>query len=403
MQVLQDGMRRWSGEEAGRGQQICAALLLGAPSVAGLNLEGPQSVLQALGVLAAIVTVHECGHFSMARLLGIHVTQFAIGFGPKLVKYQAKGVEYSLRVIPLGGFVGFPDDDPNSSFSPDDPDLLKNRSIRDRALVISAGIIANIIFAYSVLFAQAQTVGLLEQKFRPGVLIPEVMLSSSGAKAGLKGGDVVVAVNGSSLGSEEAAVYELVDSIKKSPGKVMAFELQRGEQTVNIQVIPDRSFDGSGKIGVQLSPNVDTRRVRTKSVLDAAKYAWFEFARLTNVVVDGLRQIVFNFAQTADKLSGPVAIVAVGAEVARSDSAGLFQFAAIVNINLAVVNVLPLPALDGGYLALIMLEAFRGGKKLPDGVEQGIMSSGILLLLAIGVVLMVRDTLNLGFLQEMRL
>lgn len=125
-----------------------------------------------------------------------------------------------------------------------------------------------------------------------------------------------------------------------------------------------------------------------------------EFMRLTNTVTDGLKQVFFNFAQTADKLSGPVAIVAVGAEVARSDIAGLFQFAAIVNINLAVVNILPLPALDGGYLFLIALEALRG-KKLPEGVEKGIMSSGILLLLAVGVVLMVRDTLNLGIVQQL--
>jgi RIP metalloprotease RseP len=90
-----------------------------------------------------------------------------------------------------------------------------------------------------------------------------------------------------------------------------------------------------------------------------------------------------------------VAIVAVGAEVARSDIAGLFQFAAIVNINLAVVNTLPLPALDGGYLLLLLIEAARGGKKIPQEIEQTVMSSGILLLLGLGVVLIVRDSINL--------
>jgi len=94
--------------------------------------------------------------------------------------------------------------------------------------------------------------------------------------------------------------------------------------------------------------------------------------------------------------------VAIGAEVARSSSeGGMFQFAAIVNLNLAVVNLLPLPALDGGYLALIALEAARGGKKLPYDVEQGIMSSGIALVFFLGMFLIVRDTLNLDFVQEM--
>jgi RIP metalloprotease RseP len=120
-----------------------------------------------------------------------------------------------------------------------------------------------------------------------------------------------------------------------------------------------------------------------------------DFARLTGVVTHGLSEIVLNFSNTVDQISGPVAIVAVGAQVARGDPAGVFQFASIININLAVVNLLPLPALDGGFLALLALEGARGGKKLPVEVEQAIMGSGLLLLIASGVVLLVRDTLNL--------
>lgn len=108
----------------------------------------------------------------------------------------------------------------------------------------------------------------------------------------------------------------------------------------------------------------------------------------------GLQQIVTNFEQTAEQVSGPVAIVAVGAEAARTDSAGLFQFAAILNINLAVVNILPLPALDGGYLLLLLVEAVRG-KRLPQNVENAVMASGLLLLTGLGFTLIVKDTLNL--------
>lgn len=377
-----------------------------AAAIPGLgNLEGPQSVLQALGVLAAIITVHEAGHFLAARLQGIHVTQFAIGFGPTLAKYKGKQVEYSLRAIPLGGFVAFPDDDPESMYTPDDPDLLKNRSIPERALVISAGVIANIMFAYSVLFGQVLTVGLLEQEFFPGVLIPEVIPSSAAARAGIQAGDVVAGVDGKLFGTKEASVFDLVDTIRDNPQKKLNFLVLRGressdEKLLTLQITPDRAPDGSGKIGVQLSPNATPHRVKAENLAEATVKATREFTRLFTIVTDGLKQVFLNFAQTADKLSGPVAIVAVGAEVAMSDIAGLFQFAAIVNINLAVVNLLPLPALDGGYLFLIALEALRG-KKLPDGVEQGIMSSGILLLLALGVVLMVRDTINLGIVQQM--
>jgi membrane-associated protease RseP (regulator of RpoE activity) len=378
-------------------------MILALPALAlPLGLEGPESVIQALAVLAAIITVHEAGHFLAARLQGIHVTKFAIGFGPMLAKYQGKKVEYSLRAFPLGGFVAFPDNDPESSFKPDDPYLLKNRPIPARALVISAGVLANILFAYTVLFSQVLTVGLVEQEYFPGVVVPEVIASSAAAKAGLQAGDVVTAVNGHKLvGLKEASVFELVDTIKANANHKLSFSVQRESATITLRVVPDKALDGSGRIGVQLAVNGKPHRVKAENLADATVRASKEFSRLLATVLAGLQQIFLNFAQTADKLSGPVAIVAVGAEVARADIAGLFQFAAIVNINLAVVNLLPLPALDGGYLALIALEALRGGKKLPDGIEQGIMSSGVLLLLALGVVLMVRDTINLGIVQQM--
>lgn len=115
---------------------------------------------------------------------------------------------------------------------------------------------------------------------------------------------------------------------------------------------------------------------------------------LPTMIDTGLQQIVTNFEQTAEQVSGPVAIVAVGAEAARTDSAGLFQFAAILNINLAVVNILPLPALDGGYLLLLLVEGVRG-KRLPQNVENAVMASGLLLLTGLGFTLIIKDTLNL--------
>ncbi|CAI0460454.1 unnamed protein product [Linum tenue] len=135
--------------------------------------------------------------------------------------------------------------------------------------------------------------------------------------------------------------------------------------------------------------------------MDAFNFSGREFVGLTYNVLDSLRQTVMNFSQTASKVAGPVAIIAVGAEVARSNVDGLYQFAALLNLNLAVINLLPLPALDGGSLALIAVEAARGGRKLPLEVEQRIMSSGITLVLLLGMFLIVRDTLNLDFIREM--
>ncbi|KAJ6319564.1 hypothetical protein OIU78_015059 [Salix suchowensis] len=197
------------------------------------------------------------------------------------------------------------------------------------------------------------------------------------------------------------AVSEVVGVIKRSPKNNVLLKVERGNQDFEIGVTPDESFDGTGKIGVQLSPNVKITKVVAKNISEAFNFAGKEFWGLSSNVVDSLKQTFLNFSQSASKVSGPVAIIAVGAEVARSNIDGLYQFAAVLNINLAVVNLLPLPALDGGSLALILIEAARGGRKLPLETEQRITSSGITLVILLGVYLIVRDTLNLDFIKDL--
>lgn len=361
-----------------------------------------ESVLEAAGVLTAIIIVHESGHFLAAYLQGIHVSKFAVGFGPILAKFNANNVEYSIRAFPLGGFVGFPDNDPESGIPVDDENLLKNRPILDRVIVISAGVVANIIFAFVIIFTQVLSVGLPVQETFPGVLVPEVRALSAASRDGLFPGDVVLSVDGNELPKTGPnVVSELVNVIKKSPKRNVLLKVARGDQQFEIGVIPDENYDGTGKIGVQLSPNVKISKVLPKNLLEAFRFTGKEFWGLSYNVLDSLKQTFFNFSQTASKVSGPVAIIAVGAEVARSNIDGLYQFAAVLNINLAVINLLPLPALDGGSLALILIEAARGGRKLPLEVEQRIMSSGIMLVLLLGLFLIVRDTLNLDIIKDM--
>jgi membrane-associated protease RseP (regulator of RpoE activity) len=365
------------------------------------SFEGPQSVLEAAAVLTAIIVVHESGHFLAASLQGIHVSKFAVGFGPILAKFNAKNVEYSIRAFPLGGFVGFPDNDPDSDIPVDDVNLLKNRPILDRIIVVSAGVIANVIFALVIIFVQILAVGLPVQEIFPGVNVPEVRPFSAASRDGLLSGDVILEVNGNKfLKPGPNSVSEVVDVIKSNPKKYVLLKVKRGGQDFEFRVTPDENFDGTGKIGVQLAPNIKLSKVRPKNVVEAVTFTAKEFWGLSSNVFDGLKQTFLNFSQSASKVSGPVAIIAVGAEVARSNIDGLYQFAAILNINLAIINLLPLPALDGGTLALILVEAARGGRKLPLEVEQRIMSSGIMLVLILGLYFIIRDTLNLDFFKE---
>jgi RIP metalloprotease RseP len=189
-------------------------------------------------------------------------------------------------------------------------------------------------------------------------------------------------------------VPDLVSTIKAHPNEQLMFTLQRGEEVLTLPATPSAGRDGKGAIGVSLLSHTFIKHTKPASLADAFAMTGAEFNRLGSTVLNGLKQIVTNFGSMSGQLSGPVAIVAAGSEIARTDVAGLFQFCAIVNINLAIVNMLPLPALDGGYLMLLLLEAARG-KKLPDGIEQGVMASGLLLMMMLGVGLTIRDTLNL--------
>jgi len=393
-----------------------AGLALGGAGVFGTNfqLDGPASSLEAVAVLASIIFVHECGHFFAARSQNIHVSKFSVGFGPNLLSYQGPEVEYSLRAIPLGGFVAFPDDDPDCPYPEDDPDLLRNRPTLDRALVVSAGVAANVAFALAILFAQVSTVGLVEQSYAPGVKVTSLLGTSAAREYGVRQGDVIVAVNGEALLPDKSAVARVVDAVRKSGSDPVRFEVNRREnvattapgvkvdtsqvkvESLSIVVTPNVSPSGEGRIGAQLEANAEVSKRVARDPAEAAGLAIREFARLTALVSKSLFSLVSDFDKAKENVSGPIAIVGVGAEVMRtSDLTGLCQFASVININLAVVNILPLPALDGGFLLLIAIEALRGGKKLPTEVEQSITASGVLLLLGSGMFLILRDTLNL--------
>ena len=179
------------------------------------------SVLAAISVVLLLIVVHELGHFAAARLQKIRVNRFSIGFGPTLLKYQGPETEYAIRAIPLGGYVGFPDDDPDSTIPPDDPNLLRNRPVLDRAIVISAGVIANLIFAYFLLVGQATTIGFQDINYRPGVLVPQLLAEaeSAAAKAGVEPGDIILKIDSIELADSAKALEDLRTAIQNSPNR----------------------------------------------------------------------------------------------------------------------------------------------------------------------------------------
>jgi membrane-associated protease RseP (regulator of RpoE activity) len=357
-------------------------------------------VLTALAILAGLIVVHEAGHFFAAVWQGIRVSGFSVGFGPALLQRQRRGVQFALRAIPLGGYVSFPDDDPSSAFPPDDPDLLRNRPLPQRALVIAAGVLANLLLAYLVLMAQGFTLGIPAGfSTSPGVLVSGVQPGQPAAKAGLKAGDRILKLDDQSVPGGQEAVAAFVQQIKESPQRPLQLQAERGGRTLSLTLTP-ADQGGIGRIGAQLQPFGTEAFRAPKGPFEPIRQANHDFFALTKRTVEGFVTLFTHFGETASQVSGPVKIVEMGASLASQGGSSLFLFAALISINLAVLNALPLPLLDGGQLALLLVEGLRG-RPVPERFHNAFMQSGFVLLVGLSLVLIVKDTSQLPMVQQL--
>ena len=357
-------------------------------------------VLTALAILAGLIVVHEAGHFFAAVWQGIRVSGFSVGFGPALLQRQRRGVRFALRAIPLGGYVSFPDDDEASPFPPDDPDLLRNRPVPQRALVIAAGVLANLLLAFLVLVAQGYLVGIPAGfSTSPGVLVSGVQPGQAAARAGLHAGDRILALNGQTVAGGSEAVSALVSQIKAAPQRPLQLRAERGGRAINLTLVP-ADQGGVGRIGAQLQPFGSEAFRAAKGPLEPFRQASRDFVVLTRRTVAGFFTLFTHFGETASQVSGPVKIVEMGASLASQGGSSLFLFAALISINLAVLNALPFPLLDGGQFALLLVEALRG-RPLPERFQNAFTQSGFVLLLGLSVVLIVKDTSQLPLVQQL--
>lgn len=355
------------------------------------------AALEAISVLAILILVHELGHFIAARTQGIYVDRFSLGFGPVIWKYQGSQTEYAIRAFPLGGFVGFPDDDPNSPIPPNEPNLLRNRPILDRAIVISAGVIANLIFAYLMLCLQLGIVGI--PQYQPGVVVKPANEQSIAYQAGIRDGDIILAFDGQKLPANSTSADLLKTEIQSHPHQQIELEIQRQQEQVRLKITPAQNADGKGVVGIELRANSKLTYRRPHNLIEIFTIAASAFEQLCKNTLAGFGQLVTNFPQTVGQVSGPVNIVKIGAQLAADNVTNLLSFAAVISINLAIINILPLPALDGGQLAFLLIEGLLG-KPLPNRIQESVMQTGLVLLLGLGIFLIVKETTQLTFQLE---
>lgn len=204
-------------------------------------------------------------------------------------------------------------------------------------------------------------------------------------------GDVFLAVDGEEVPRTLESASIVAERIRNSRGRPIDFRVLRDESQFDLSIRPKCCTpDGSAAMGVQLIPNASITRIRPTTVLKSIRTANREFTRLSSQTWAGLVSIVSNFQKSSQQLSGPIGVVSMGADLARNDTAALLTFCAVISINLALINSLPLPALDGGQMTFLLIEALRGAP-VSQRVQEAINRTALLLFLAFSGVLFFGD------------
>lgn len=301
--------------------------------------------LTSLLVLSFLIFFHELGHFLAARYFGVHVEVFSIGFGKKIVKKTFRGTEYCLSMIPLGGYVqmkGQDDTDPTKR-NPD-PDSYNTQSPWKRIIILFAGPFANFLLAF-VLYIFIANIGVT--KFSP--IIGEVAENSPAQKIGLQKYDKVLEINGESVKIWD----DLSRLIKESEGPLI-ISVAREQKVHTLMTTPDmrdtKNIFGENvkKRMLGISPE-GTTQVVLFTPLESLKFAYDETLKATTLILTSLQKLVEGVIP-AKELGGVVSIVQVTAQASEAGIIALFGLTALISVNLGVLNLLPIPALDGGHI-----------------------------------------------------
>ena len=333
------------------------------------------TIAAAIFVFGLLVLVHELGHFITAKLTGMRVDEFAIGFGPKLVSFTRGETVYSLRAIPLGGFNDIAGMDPSNNEA--GARGYCEKPVLSRMIVILAGSIMNFILPIVIFFGIFFFVGVSTPNPEP--VLGTVLADKSAAQAGLEDGDRIISLDGKAI----ATWTEFVDHVKDNEGTPIKVVAQRGEETIETTMTP--VYDPQAKkavVGVMSS--VDTKH---PGLFEAAGLALQKTYMIVVMMLDALLQIVLKLS--GSELAGPIGVAQMAGEVAQMGFVPLLNFAAFLSLNLGIVNLFPIPALDGGHFVTLCVEAVRGKPMSPKALEYT-QKVGIALL----ILLMVLATKN---------
>lgn len=328
------------------------------------------TIISFVFIFGMIVFAHELGHFTTAKLNGIKIHEFALGMGPVILKKQGKETLYSLRALPIGGYVKMEGEDEDS----DDPRSFSNKKPLPRLIILAAGAIMNFILAYVLLVIIMFGMGA------PSNYVGDVIADYPAIEAGIQVNDEIIAIDNQPIKSWD----DVIASIDGSDGKSIEVTVKRGNDTLNLSLTP-KPKEGSGyQIGIQ------TKFV--KKVDQAFVMAGRQFGTFFTDIFKFFTQLGRGNVQ--GDIVGPVGLVSIVGQVSKTGIMNLLLLAAYISINLGIVNLLPFPALDGGRIIFVIIEMIKG-KPIDREKEGYVHFIGFAILMALMVFLVIRDVQRL--------
>ena len=329
------------------------------------------TILLMIILFVILIFPHELGHFLAAKACGVQVNEFAFGMGPAIWQKQGKETLYSIRAIPVGGYCAMEGEDKEES--EDNDRAFNNKKWWQKIIVLFAGALMNILIA---ILAFAIVFGV---KGVPGTSIDSVLKGSPAEKAGVKQGDIIEVIDGKNI-ERFADISENIASDSE-----IKVTVQRNEKDVTLTIVPEKEKE-TGRYVIGIIPKV------SHNPFSALKYGVIATGKTTGMIFGALKNIIAGGGMS--QVSGPVGMASL---ISKTKGYGVLYFIyllAIISVNLAVFNLLPFPALDGGRIIFVFIRMVTG-KAITDEIEGKVHAIGIILLLTLMVFATYNDVLRL--------
>ena len=351
------------------------------------------NILSFIIVLGVLIFFHEFGHFLVARLFGVGVEKFSLGFGPRLIGKKVGITDYRISAIPLGGYVKMIGEEPDAEIDAQDiPLSFTHKHVAKRMLIVAAGPVFNILLAVFIFFG----IFLISGTFVLKPSVGSVKQGSPAFAAGLEKGDLITAINESAINSWD----EMAELINGSKGQKIKLNVRRGESSRYFSLAPEqvttKNIFGEDVqryiIGITASGETYSKEM---NFLQAFSESMIQTYRVTELMVVIIAKLITGDIST-DTLGGPIMIAQMAGDSAKAGIGSLISFIALISVNLAIINLLPIPVLDGGHLLFFSIEAVKGRPvsiKVPEIAQQ----VGLFILILLMILVFYNDISRIFF------